>query len=104
MQGQLHYGLLLEVLLVDKIFGLLLETLHSGVASHQLGPWLTQGCCWRRRNGERLLFKALNLNVLLESHSNHRKVCTAKHRPAKGQRAEGAKLGLSPSSELSLNT
>ena len=35
VQGQMHYGLLLEVLLVDKIFGLLLETLHSDGSSFQ---------------------------------------------------------------------
>lgn len=28
-QGWLHWSLLLEVLLVDEVFGLLIETLHS---------------------------------------------------------------------------
>lgn len=64
---------------------------NTGVASHQLGPWLAQGSglCWRRRNGELLHSRALDWNVLLEFHSNHRKVCTAKHMPVKGKKAEG---------------
>lgn len=34
-QGLPRYGLLLEVLLVDEIFGLLIETLHSDGSSFQ---------------------------------------------------------------------